>query len=84
MTVPVIAPEELKKADSFIPLKFTNVHTHMAIQITATVYNLLLAISGLNINAILDATKASIAGNQGRFSTHCMNMATKPQSGPIP
>ena len=44
--VPAIAPEELKKADSFMSLKFIRVDSQMVTQITATTKTLLPARGG--------------------------------------
>ena len=81
-TVPAIAPELLRNADTRIPLKFRNVASHSATQIVISTNQRLFASSGSKTYAIDDATKVSTAGNHGRFSTHCMKIATNPHLGP--
>ena len=82
ITVPSSAPELLRKLDSFMPLKLIQVANHSVTMIVPKTNQRLVASAGLNTYAIDDATKVSTAGNHGRFSTHCMKIATKPQRGP--
>ena len=80
--VPEITPDELKKADSFIPLKFRKVAPQTHTQIRIITKNLFSAKDGSKINAIAEATNANAAGYHGRFSTHCIKIAIKPILGP--
>ncbi len=82
MSVPAMAPELLRKADSFIPRKLRNVASHRLAITTMNTNQRLFASAGLNTYAIAEATKVSTAGNHGRFSTHCIEIATKPHFGP--
>ena len=80
--VPQMAPEELKKAENLMLRKFAKVASQIAIQITIITKALFSASAGLKTYAIAEAAKAKTAGYHGKFSTHCIKIATNPHLSP--